>query len=361
MRKTLYIHIGHYKTGTTALQVMLASNPKFLARQGLIYAQAYQNFSKHSAFAFSLYKAVGAESLMHGYNRPQTPQEIWDALFDEVRTAPHPNVVISSEELMRLGTFPKAAALLKQIVASAPDINVRIIAYLRAPDSHLRSWYNQLIKMGIKTPEYNAAVPGFIEPVHYDYAQALTPWIDIFGPDAITLRPYSEASRDNDSLYRDFLSIFDVALPKRGVDLPLLDPNPRLDDRMLEMARVMQNAGVPKEVVEWTTIRAHAYYEDETAGVDKDQVASFERVRQRVTDGLEALKDLPGNTVDLAAYQTRLPETEETEIAETWRMAGLLLNEVHVLRQRLIRENADITARLRRLEDQLGLDGRPSE
>jgi len=361
MAKTLFLHIGHYKTGTTALQVFMVNNPQFLARNGLVYASAQQHLSKHSALAFSLYKAAGATSLMHGYKRPETPQQMWAGLFNELRQSRQPNMVVSSEEFMRLGTFPKAAEMLREIVAEAPDIDIRVIAYLRPADSHLRSWYNQLVKMGIKTPEYNDAVAGFIEPVHYDYALALKPWIDIFGAESIILRPYEERSRDDDSLYQDFLSIFGTSLPERGVKLPLLDPNPRMDDRMVEMARMMQNAGVPREVVKWTIARSQKFHEDETAGVPPADAADFQRVRQQVLEGLEPLADLPGNSIDLTAFRDRLPDTEDPAAVEGWRMAGLLLNELHFLRQRMIKENADITERLRTLEQALGLGDRPPE
>lgn len=38
MRKILYLHIGHYKTGTSALQAFLTDNQRKLMRRGLDYA-----------------------------------------------------------------------------------------------------------------------------------------------------------------------------------------------------------------------------------------------------------------------------------------------------------------------------------
>ena len=38
--RDLILHIGHYKTGTTALQVFLHQNRALLALQGLHYASA---------------------------------------------------------------------------------------------------------------------------------------------------------------------------------------------------------------------------------------------------------------------------------------------------------------------------------
>lgn len=358
MRKTLFIHIGHYKTGTTALQGFLGQNRKFLERNKLNYAPTRIHLSKHSCFAFSLYRAVGVKSLMHGYNKPDTPETVWAELFDHVRRCSQRQVIISSEELMRLGTYPRASALLKAIVATAPDIDIRIIAYLRAPEEHVRSWYNQLVKMGIKVPDFNTALCSFIEPVHYDYAKALQPWIEIFGPEAVILRPYDATSRRDDSLYKDFLSIFGLDLPTRGIKLPQKDPNPRMDDRLVEMTRVMQNSGVPKDVVNWTGDRAKKYYEDERANVAPVGDHAFDAVRQQVLDGLQALEGLPHNGVDLALFRTRLPEAETPELVMAWRIAGLVLNELHFLRRRMAESDAEISARLRVLEEAMQMGAR---
>ena len=143
------------------------------------------------------------------------------------------------------------------------------------------------------------AVTQVIEPVHYDYALALKPWAEIFGPEALILRSYDEASRHDDSLYRDFLSLFGVELPDDGVSLPLIDPNPRMDDSTLELVRMMQNAGIPKDVIDWTVIRSQKFNErqQEDAGAP---AGDFAQVRSQAVAGLENLQALiPGAGPDL--------------------------------------------------------------
>ena len=61
MPKTLFLHIGHYKTGTTALQIFLERNAKLLAASGFEYPNFWTHNSKHSAFAFSILRAAGVE------------------------------------------------------------------------------------------------------------------------------------------------------------------------------------------------------------------------------------------------------------------------------------------------------------
>ena len=108
MRKTIYLHIGHYKTGTTALQVFLARNRAKLLRRGLGYPEKICNHAKHSKLAFSLYHATGVDTLMHGYRDATPPEEIWAQIFAAARASKAPKLLVSSEEFMRLGAHPAA-------------------------------------------------------------------------------------------------------------------------------------------------------------------------------------------------------------------------------------------------------------
>ena len=116
----------------------------------------------------------------------------------------------------------------------------------------MRSCYNQLVKMNTAPSDFNTAVCRQMEPVHYDYALALRPWIEIFGKAALTVRPYLEDFRQDGGLYRDFLSVFgiDFDRPPRGGGwrLPADDVNPRLDDWILDLNRVLQAAGLSARV-----------------------------------------------------------------------------------------------------------------
>ena len=363
MTKTLYLHIGHFKTGTTALQALLSNNPEFLANHDLAYGAQRRHLGKHSIYAFALYKAAGVTRLMHGYDNPVAPETLWQELFAETRTSPSGWMIVSSEEFARLGNVPEAAERLKSIVTTyAQDLQIRVIAYLRPPASHLRSWYNQLVKMGVRVPDFNTAVTQVIEPVHYDYALALKPWAEIFGPEALILRSYDEASRHDDSLYRDFLSLFGVELPDDGVSLPLIDPNTRMDDSTLELVRMMQNAGIPKDVIDWTVIRSQKFNErqQEDAGAP---AGDFAQVRSQAVAGLENLQALiPGAGPDLVGtLGADLPRPEPETDRQIWHMTGMLLNELHALRQRMTKENAGLHDRLHRLEQHLALDPRPKK
>ncbi len=351
MRKTLYLHIGHFKTGTTAIQVFLQDNRRLLEKQNLWVAKTALKHCKHSALAFCLYKAAGVQTLMHGYNKPDTPQQQWAALFDELRNSKKSRMIVSTEEFMRLGNFPKAVEQLKQVVAMAPDIDFKVIAYLRAPEYHLRSWYNQLVKMGIPTPAFNAAAAGAIEPIHYDYALALQPWIDLFGADAVTLRHYAEGGRQSNRLLQDFLSIFEIREPLRNLKFRSKDPNPRMDDDVIELVRILQNTGAPRHVIETAAERIKTYRDLEQTTDFSPANDGFEVMRQQAVSGLEQLaRQAPGFSETLSQFQSSLPQPDDATAAEGWHIVGLVLNELQALRKTTLRQNKILAQRLDALE-----------
>lgn len=336
MAGKLFIHIGHYKTGTTALQVFCARNQAALRSAGLDYAALRLHNAKHSAFAFSFLQAAGVTTLMHGYKDPTPPETMWAELFDAVRASPAPAVLISSEEFMRLAVAPGAEERMAAILAGpGRGVAVEVIAYLRAPQPHLRSWYNQLVKMGQTVPDFGSALTGAIEPIHFDYGMALAPWMRLVGRDRLILRPYAPRSSDPARIYRDFLDALGIAMPA-GVVLPEGDPNPRIDDRALDVLRILQNSGLPPRMIETMREQTARYFARQDA-LGNTRAPDLEAVRARAAGGLATLQGLPRSTLDLDALGTELPEADPAERKVDIDLFGLVLAEVMALRRRMNR------------------------
>jgi len=348
MTKTVYIHIGHFKTGTTALQVFFKHNATVFAREGLLYPDVLELNAKHSALAYSLYREAGVDTLLHGYDLPDHPAELWEGLFDHIRNAPQPATLISTEEFMRLGAHPGAEALLRQIIAQETDLDFRIIAYLRPPRGHTRSWYNQLVKMRLPVGDFNTTLRSGMESVHLDYSAAIRPWVDIFGADRVILRPFEERLRNGSALYDDFLAAIGHPMPQ-DVKLPQSDPNPRIDDQVLEIVRLYRNAGFPKPLIRQSIERALAYFASEEARLPPDS-PDFDALLETSRTGLEGLRDLPGNGVDLERFMNDLPEPEDDRSLAHTRQIGFLMNEIMDLHMRLRKSLPALERRIKALE-----------
>lgn len=357
MRKTLYIHIGHYKTGTTALQVFLTDNARRLRRAGVDYPTALQNHQKHSKLAFSIYRAAGVEKLMHGYNDPTPPTEVWAELFRVVRTSTSPAVLVSSEEFIRMGSHPKAVEILHDILAPMRDeFDIRIIAYLRAPQAHLRSWYNQLIKMRRPVPDFNTALTKVMEPVHYDYALALQPWIDIVGPKAMILRAYHADLREGHRHYQEFLDIFGVKVTSAGWSMPDEDSNPRLDEGMLDLVRLTQVIGMDDGAQEWALERMRKFLGKQMLARNPDAVdQDFEAISQRSSAGLTQIENLPNSSIKAAQFSKECVQPEHPLQEKLENMLGFLIDDTFRLRNQMRERRIEVNQRLAAIEKALNI------
>ncbi len=356
----IIFHIGHFKTGTTALQVFFQANRGKLARQGLVYARTHEKLAKHSPLAHVLYHEAGVQSLLYNFQPPAPARDMWQALFDEALALKGgQSLLVSSEAFMRLGAHPGAEAALRALIDTVRDrLRFRVVCYLRAPQSHLESWYNQLIKIGFDVPGFDATVEQVMEPIHWDYAQALRPWIDIFGRDAVILRGFTPALRRDDAMYRDFLNAIGQPFPARAGP-PDADPNPRLDEKLLPIKRGMQHVPARRWVKTAMMQDVDSALSAETRAPQWSEPRpplTFEQIRDRALTGLDTLAALPGAALDLAAMRADPPRPQDPARRETAEMFAILSSEIARLRERL----ATQAQRIKTLEDQLGKPQAPA-
>lgn len=354
MSKTLILHIGHYKTGTTALQVFFSQHGPMLAKHGIEYPNVWMHNAKHSAFAFSILKAAGVTKLMYDYADPTTPQQMWDDLYRHIDEKGRTTTLISSEEFMRIGQFPKAQEVLRDVLSRRPaDLNVKVIVYLRDPASHLQSWYNQLIKMNFPVSDLNTAVNGDIEDIHYDYRRALQPWQDAVGAENMIIRPYIHDRANPAALHQDFMQTLGVELPQGMVSIDR-DPNPRMDDRVIELVRLMQNMEFPRPTINAIRSQALTYLELQDGLKAGGPGEGITRAREQARQSLEWLSHQPGNTVATDGYAQKLPELRSQTEIDHLLLMGFIFSEFIQLRQRVNKMNVpELEGRIEALERKL--------
>ncbi|MFY0659599.1 MAG: hypothetical protein JXR15_03835 [Shimia sp.] len=323
--------------------------------KGVDYPERFSHFAKHSQFAFSIYSETGVSELMYGFKNDVPAQKRWEDFFDYVRTRKCPSVLISSEEFMRMGAHPKSAELLKNIVAPVQsEFHFKIIAYLRQPDAHLRSWYNQLIKLKQSVPDFNRTVCDVMEPIHYDYALALKPWIDIFGEKAVIVRTYTEALRHDNALFKDFLAV--LGIPDDGMNegrwkVPNAGINPRLKGQFLELTRISQNLGLMVERSDW--LKENLTKQMSSHRSDKNDGQSFSEIVARSRLGIETLKSNRHTATVAEFLEDSPPSPDSDERSEFLNLVQLLMHENTVLRHRIFQNNSALSDRLTALENQL--------
>ncbi|KGF72921.1 hypothetical protein DO97_04290 [Neosynechococcus sphagnicola sy1] len=203
--KTLFLHIGTHKTGTTALQQILSFNREALEVDGWLYPRAgcpESNFGHHDA-AWGLIKAKKKPFDFAG-------------LQGEILNSRCEQVVMSSEEF----EFCRNVEIVR---AEFDYCDVFIVLYLRRQDDLLLSEYNQHLKSGI----YFKPLAQFAEMLdrqgRLDYMALCQHWATAFGKERILVRPY----HPNTSIIEEFCKLV-------GITTTLKEPTHRFSNRSLD-------------------------------------------------------------------------------------------------------------------------------
>jgi hypothetical protein len=224
MQKTLYIHIGAHKTGTSALQYFFSQNRNVLEQNDYHYAG--QKRACHD-FSNELKTKTFSEIIS---NEDSTSQKY----VNEIKQTSCKNIILCSEGFITLKE--NEVATLRKIF---PDgYRIKIIIYLRRQDERLELSYNQCVK-GVKTrwqQKFSDCLPHMLESGAFDYYSVLLPWSRIFEKENIIVRVF-EPEQLPDGIYRDFLKV--AGLPSdANYCFPTERINPRLNWDLIEIIRI---------------------------------------------------------------------------------------------------------------------------
>ncbi len=217
--KSVFLHIGLHKTGSTALQKFLRDNAELLRAKGCLYPLSGR--PPRDSFMF------GHHLLPWSLSRDKNLLPVWDKLAAELDTSTATRVIISSEEF----EFVRRRDAIQSVLKRLPDCTVRLVCYLRRQDRLIESEYNQFVKDGggfASIEEFAKRMQGRL-----NYLELLERWESVFGLSNIIVRVYEQEQLRGD-LYADFLSAVgqrwegEFTVPKRPI-------NPSLDGRGLAM------------------------------------------------------------------------------------------------------------------------------
>jgi hypothetical protein len=232
MRKSLFLHIGAHKTGTTALQRSFTENAELAKQAGVFYPKTnWYYFAQHR-----LPFAMKALCIPPDNTIPDLAVEVAD-LVEAANASGCQNILVSSEEF-----FACPPAAIDQLKAALPDWQVTILAFTRRPDNLLISSYNQKTKDPDNAFYYPIAEylddPVSLDP-DLDQAGCIANWAEVFGHDALRLMRYEDAQPL--SVVRELLGC---------ADLPFKAPvwmNRSVSAPVIEIMRLSKAAGWPMD------------------------------------------------------------------------------------------------------------------
>ena len=236
--KTLYIHIGTPKTGTTTIQQFLKHNANLLLSKGIYYPE----FPKELDNAFILPAECTGEDSLEGNvgwlpRSECSPNQIRDIIHEKFNTA---NKVLLSSECIWGETRDKYS-FLQNLVAE--DVQVKVIVYLRKQIDFLESQYRECIRVLELTACVEDAcnpdkhiIDGIIE--NLDYYRVLESMAKAIGKENIIVRPYERSQFKNNSLLDDFLDTIGLEMSNE-FNIVRNNYNPAMDNAALIVKRNM--------------------------------------------------------------------------------------------------------------------------
>ena len=204
MKKTVYIHIGPGKSGTSAIQSFLAKNNETLKKYGYFYPEIDDIFSSSKGVVTGGNSATLAKSFLakdHPFSINEAEKSNIVDKFKRVLSSTSYNIILSSELFSMLNS--EQVLRLKSIIKDY-DYDISFICYLRRHDEIIESDYAQQIKMHKHSRPIDEEY--FNRIIHsYDFTRIINQFENSLGKDSAIIRVYEKQQFKDNNLLVDFL------------------------------------------------------------------------------------------------------------------------------------------------------------
>ena len=183
-RRTLVVHVGATKTGSTSIQHMLGSLSGALELAGIhVPVAARSHNGNHWNLAY-------LDKCIDGYD-PDLGG--WADLAEELRRCAARRFVVSSELFTNgcrgRGYTARVAALARDLA-----LDIEIVGYVRPQYQRLEALYAQRVNSGHASPPFEMAASTCQDDPELDYNVIFQPWLETFG-NRLTVYPLEVAER----------------------------------------------------------------------------------------------------------------------------------------------------------------------
>ncbi|MDO5145635.1 MAG: hypothetical protein Q4D60_01395 [Eubacteriales bacterium] len=364
--KTLYLHIGTPKTGTTSLQHFCTENAELLQEKGYCYPIFPHKFRQtnimRNAFFLSV-KCYDENREADLVEEERMFRQGMDFVIDTFRK--YDKVILSDEAIwnvvFRRGKDDLWTKLRKE--AEKNNFTIKVIVYFRRQDSLAISWWKQKIKVGQRL--YSRTTwENFIENssrLEMNYYEPLKVIEKEIGQENIIVRRFGREYFKNGSIFEDFLDAIGLKYSSKFV-ITEEQRNTALVGNTPEIKRILN--GIPG-----LTHRDNVFFRrilvgmsDETPELNKKTLFSSEEAQQfmeRYKDGnRKVMKEYFGKDEDLFRMDfsnyDKWIQTEEEMEKDIIRFTGkALIN--------LRNENTELKKQVNELEEVLSEQRREIE
>jgi len=239
-RKTIYIHIGFMKTGTSAIQSFIKLNHSFFENNNFYFPPSNEEAMNY--LAFSLLDEV--PPYIH-HTLPINANKLYKKLNNEIKKSKQDNIILTTEAFYLISTKyflgEKAPKKLFDLLKNN-NYNFKIIAFLRRQDEYLETQYNQHIKTHNFWNLYDKDIYTFYDEKKelFDFNLILNRWANVFGEENIKVKVY-EKSKNSILDFLEVLGINEISKLLKNNDV-----NPKLSSKALEFMRLANKYDIEK-------------------------------------------------------------------------------------------------------------------
>jgi hypothetical protein len=230
-QRTVFLHIGIHKTGTSAIQNVCRANHRALLKAGILFPRAgfHGRALDHPTGTSGHRGLLGFLTAPSASNVPKAGQ----ALLRQIESGKWNRLVLSSEAL----SAPRNQGAIECVAwFRQQGFEVKLIAYLRRQDSWLDSFYRERLKWNVPKSRDARSIEEFWRAegdAWLSYKRRIGDWVAAVGREHAHIRSYEDVNT-NGGVVRDFLEIV-------GADLNQLDLAQSLD---------LHNPSIPPAAVE---------------------------------------------------------------------------------------------------------------
>lgn len=244
MKKTIYLHIGTFKTGTTSIQRYLNDNRDSLKRAGVLFPTSIFGSGGQFELPSSLMREFSSFWVNTWPKLEMSAEDAWSRIFREISKSDANKIIISSEnfcDLLHHGAREAKDEYAKVLRKFFTGYEVKVICYLRNLDVYLQSMYGEIIKL--------RASNGFLDfvedniarnNVHCNPILFLDYYAELFGKDNLIVKKYDRKELCNGDVVCDFLNIIGIKKQENYT----LEINKSIPSELMELKRIFNASGI---------------------------------------------------------------------------------------------------------------------
>lgn len=228
-RKTLYLHIGLNKTGSTFVQRCLKHNEERLAKRGFLYPckrrAPYFQRGQHVPLAAAL---TGLPVYWLNKAKSRRLDSALPVFLEEAKAFEGQNIIVSSEAFGSKNVTEEIVERMKDLLV---DFEVKVLVYLRRQDDYVLSTYQQDVKVGSRQKfDLSERISG----EQNRFYNRIEPYVSVFGKEQVIIRPYDKSYWKGGELFLDFLHA--IGCPEDDLEMVEAE-NEGLDFRHVNLLR----------------------------------------------------------------------------------------------------------------------------